>query len=143
MTRALRFYTFMLGVALVSRGVDYSTGDEFHEVTPILAWGIACLVVGLVTCVSAFAKRWQFPYFSCIAAFAVYVMIAVQRFEVDMLPYPWPPDGNRVFVDLFTFGALSLSTSITIQYRESVKAKKRQKIEAADRWLAGELQGGR
>lgn len=143
MTRALRFYTFMLGVALVSRGVDYSTGETFQEVTPILAWGIACLVVGLVTCVSAFAKRWQFPYLACISAFAVYVMIAVQRFEVAMLPYPWPPEDNRVFVDLFTFGALSLATSITIQYRESVAAKKRQKIEAADRWLAGELKGGR
>lgn len=143
MTRALRFFTFMLGVSLFARGVDYTTGETYDEVTPILAWGIACLVVGALMCVSAFSRRWQFPYFSGIAAFSVYAVIAVQRFEFEMLPYPWPPDGSRVFVDLFVLGALSLGVSVTIQYRESVAAKKRQKLEAADRWLAGELQGGR
>lgn len=143
MTRAVRFYILMLGVTLVSRGIDYVTGETFEEVTPILVWGLACLTVGAVMCVSAFARHWQLPYISCISAFAVYTMIAVQRFDVDMLPWPWPPERNRVFVDLFIFGVLSLSTAMVIQYRESVSARKRQKIEAADRWLAGEIHGDR
>ena len=143
MSRAVRFVSFMLGLALFSRGVDYVTGEREHEVTPIFAWGIACTVVGLAFCVSAFSKRWQVPYFCGIASFSVYTVIALQRFEMRMLPYPWPPDGNRAFVDLIVLGALSLCVSVTIQYRESVAARKRQTIEAADRWLAGELKGGR
>ena len=144
MTRALRFFTFMLGIALLSRGVDYTTTvSTAHEVTPILAWGIACLAVGALMCLSSFSEHWQLPYIAGIAAFSVYAMIAAQRFEVSMLPYPWPPQRSRVFVDLVVLGVLSLGISVTIQYRESLAAKKRQQIKAADEWLAGELKGGR
>lgn len=128
----------------MSRGVDYTTQTNApREVTPILAWGVACLVVGAVMCVSSFSRHWQFPYLAGIAGFSVYAMIAVQRFETSMLPLPWPPQRSRVFVDLLVFGVLSLGVSVTIQYRESVAAKKRQQIKAADEWLAGELKGGR
>ena len=145
MSRAVRFLMFWLGFALIVRGVDYVTGDTFpltsllHDVNSPEVWGITCIIVGIFIWVSALLKGWKWAYTANISAFAVYIMLAVQIFDMRMLPYPWPPEDVRVITDLMTFAMFSLTLSITIQYRESVKARKHQIVKATSQKLPGGL----
>lgn len=134
---------FGIGISLLSRSLDYLTGDTFphnrqsHEVTSPEIWGIACAISGSLMVTAAFSKNWKFPYFAGIVSFAVYLMVAVQIFDARMLPYPWPPEDHRIVVDLLVYAYLSLVLSITIQYRESVKAKKKQIVNQVSEQLNG------
>jgi len=136
---------FWLGFALIVRGVDYVTGDTFpltsllHDVSSPEVWGIACILTGALMWASLPLKGWKWAYTANIVSFAVYVMLAVQIFDVRMIPYPWPPEDIRVITDLLAFAAFSITLSITIQYRESVKARKHQIVTATSEKITGGL----
>lgn len=124
MTRALRLWAWLLLADLFVRSIDYITGSQLPAPDDNLAipevWGAAGLVTGLVVFAGLVLKRTSILKFGSIMAFSVYLMVAVQRFDMGMLPYPWPPENPRLAVGMLVFSLLWLTIACTVWWREYV-----------------------
>lgn len=122
MTRTLRLLSWLMLMELFVRSIDYMAGgvstvpDDNLSIPEV--WGIAgigtCALVlaGLVSGSNAVIK------FGAITAFSVYLMISIQLFEVDMLPYPWPPEDPRRTVSTLVFGLMWLTVAGVVWWRD-------------------------
>lgn len=124
MTRALRLWAWLLLADLFVRSIDYLSGSQMSDLEDNLTipevWGVAGLVTSATVLAGLLLKRSAVLKFGSIMAFAVYMMIAVQRFETSMLPYPWPPENPRWLVGMAVFSLLWLSLAGTVWWREYV-----------------------
>lgn len=124
MTRALRIWAWILLADLLVRSIDYLSGGDVVVPDDNLAvpeiWGVAGLVTFMVILVGLVTKSSGVLKSGAITAFAVYLMISVQMFEVSMLPYPWPPENPRLSVALLVLALLWLSLACIVWWREYV-----------------------
>ena len=109
---------------LLVRSLDYLSGGDVGVPDDNLAvpevWGVACLATFFVALTGLLLKNSAVIKFGSITAFSVYLMVAVQMFEVAMLPYPWPPENPRLSVTLLVISALWLSVAGILWWREYV-----------------------
>lgn len=122
MTRTLRLLSWLMLLELFVRSIDYMAGgvstvpDDNLSIPEV--WGIggigtcALVLAGLVSGSNAVTK------FGAITAFSVYLMISIQLFEVDMLPYPWPPEDSRRTVSTLVFGLMWLTVAGVVWWRD-------------------------
>ncbi len=124
MTRALRIWVWVLLSDLLVRSIDYLSGGDISVPDDNLAvpeiWGAASLATFLVVLTGLLLKNSAVLKFGSITAFSVYLMVAIQMFEVAMLPYPWPPENPRLSVTLFVISTLWLSIACIVWWREYV-----------------------
>lgn len=124
MTRALRIWAWILLADLLVRSIDYLSGGDVVVPDDNLAvpeiWGVAGLVTCIVILVGLVTKSSGVLKSGAITAFAVYLMISIQMFEIAMLPYPWPPENPRLSVVLLVLALLWLSLACIVWWREYV-----------------------
>lgn len=122
MTRALRLWAWILLADLLVRSIDYLAGGDVVVPDDNLAvpgvWGIAGLSTSFVILLGLLFKNSGVFKFGAITAFAVYLMVSVQMFEVAMLPYPWPPENPRLSATLLVLALLWLSLAGIVWWRE-------------------------
>lgn len=124
MTRALRLWAWILSFELTVRSIDYLAGGDVVVSDDNLSvpgiWGAVGLLTAVLVLIGLVMKRSGVLKFGSIMAFAVYLMIAIQLFEVAMLPYPWPPENPRLSVTMLAFSLLWLSLAGVVWWREYV-----------------------
>lgn len=122
MTKSLKAFTWLLLLDLFVRSIDYVSGGDVAVPDDNLAipevWGITGLVTSFIILVGLLARRGAVLKFGTIVAFAVYLMVSIQLFEISMLPYPWPPEDPRRSVSTLVFGLLWLLVAVTVWWRE-------------------------
>lgn len=134
MTRALQAFIWFMWFDMFARGIDYITGNQFNtglvddNLTMPEVWGAASLVTCAVLAVGMFTKRLSVVQFGAILGFAVYVMFAVQVFQVRMLPYPWPPEDVRMVAGHVSTAGMWLVVAVTLWYRRYANQKCREEL---------------
>ena len=124
MTRALRIWAWILSADLLVRGLDYASGGGPYQPDDNLTvpeiWGVAFLVTFVLSTVGLLLRHSPLIKFACTVAFAVYLMVSVQLFTVEMLPVPWPPHDPRLSSTPLVLSLLWLSVAVIIWWREFI-----------------------
>lgn len=134
MTRALSLFAGVLAAIMAIRGIDYVTGNSYTS-GPIgddnlhmpIWWGSACILTAIAVFYSVWRRKAEALKNSALVAFAIYVMFAVQTYDMRMLPIPWPPEDTRVVGDHLGFAVLWIGVAFTVWWREG-KFRRRAEI---------------
>lgn len=115
---------WILSADLLVRSLDYLSGglsfapDDNLTVPEI--WGAAFLVSFVLGVVGLLLRSSPVVKTASIVAFAVYLMVSIQVFTMEMLPVPWPPQDPRLSVTPLVLSLLWLSVAVIIWWREYV-----------------------
>lgn len=141
MTRAVKVFVGLLVFEMLTRSVDYLTGDSYpngrfeEDISMPVVWGTACLAAALIVLFGLARSKPAVVQTGSTVSFAIYTMFAFQVFEMRMLPYPWPPEDTRIVATHLTVAGLWLTAAVTIWWREYIA---RRKTEELDRKVRGE-----
>lgn len=131
MNWAIRSTLGVLAWMSLTRGVDYLTGNEFDmgrlmdDNLPLPeAWGWGCVVLAVVAVAAAWTGSPRVAMHAGVLGLAVNVMLAVQIFDVRMMPWPWPPEDARIITDHLAHAAMWVIVAGDQAWREAVEKKK-------------------
>lgn len=135
MTRAVKAIVGLLVFEMFVRSVDYLTGDShpnsFWEdgLQMPAVWGSTCLAATLLILFGLARNKPGVVQTGSIVSFAIYVMFAIQVFEMRMLPYPWPPEDTRIVATHLMVAGCWLTVAVTIWWREYINLRKTEELE--------------
>lgn len=125
MNKSLRAFVWLLLLGLLIRSVDYVTGTTSgipeDDLTTPEVWGAAGLVASVIVTAGLLTRKSAILKIGAITVFAIYTMIGIQRFDVGMLPYPWPPEDPRLTGILLTQGLMWLLVAVVVWWREYIE----------------------
>lgn len=140
MTLTMRGIVAALSAIAFLRGVDYLTNDrpligtnQSELVAMPHLWGAAFLVAAGFGVFAVFKNTLLSAMNFGVVGAAITAMFAIQVFQMDMLPYPWPPEDIRVFGDGVGLSVLFEIVALSSSYRMGVDRRKRE--------LIGEMNG--
>lgn len=126
MNKAARVAAGLLTFELLVRSVDYATGNSYNNgilddnISTPEVWGYTGLAAVVVLLFGLILGRDKVVQFGGVCAFSIYTMLAIQVFEVRMLPFPWPPEDSRLFSTNAVFAGLWLLLTVTIWWRSYI-----------------------
>lgn len=140
MTLTMRGIVAVLSSIMFLRGVDYLSNDrpligtnQSELVTMPHLWGAAFLVAAGFGVFAALKNTLLSAVNFGVVGAAITAMFAIQVFQMDMLPYPWPPEDIRVLGDGVGLSTLFVVVALSSSHRMGVDKRKRE--------LIGELDG--
>lgn len=136
MTRTMQAMIGILSVMMLSRGVDYITGDSIDR-SPIWVenlsqpevWGIACIVLAVTGGYAVIARCPVAGKWVGFLGFAVNAMFAVQIWAPSMSPWPWPPEDTRLVTDHLGHAGGYAVMSLSLWWRMGVERRMQEKLE--------------
>lgn len=136
MTNTLKAIAWVLSLMIINSGIDYITGNQFdmgrvwgdHISMPVW-WGLACIVTGATSVGALIADNAKLLFNAALVAFAIYLMFAYQIFDMRMLPFPWPPEDNRLLSDHLGKASIWLIIATSLWWREGVNRRKKEILD--------------
>lgn len=139
MTLTMRGIVAVLGSMMFLRGVDYLSNDrplvgtnQSELVTMPHIWGAAFLVAAGFGIFAVLKNTHRSAMNFGVVGAAVTAMFAIQVFQMDMLPYPWPPEDVRVLGDSVGLSTLLVLVALSSSHRMGVDNRKRELIGEMD-----------
>lgn len=139
MTLTMRGIVAVLGSIMFLRGVDYLSNDrplvgtnQSELVTMPHLWGAAFLVAAGFGIFAVLKNTHRSAMNFGVVGAAVTAMFAIQVFQMDMLPYPWPPEDVRVLGDSVGLSTLLVLVALSSSHRMGVDNRKRELIGEMD-----------
>lgn len=139
MTLTMRGIVAVLGSMMFLRGVDYLSNDrplvgtnQSELVTMPHIWGAAFLVAAGFGIFAVLKNTLRSAMNFGVVGAAVTAMFAIQVFQMDMLPYPWPPEDVRVLGDSVGLSTLLVLVALSSSHRMGVDNRKRELIGEMD-----------